>query len=123
MRISGGGKLQFNGFDHTHRIGVTLDGLLLLDKPSLYKAQAIHTDLTFGPGPVNPVFTGDDSTVTGKEVPGALPACAASFVPFPARTVRVALRSVSNRSLVFRLAVPHMSQPAQPVLPVVVAWA
>jgi polygalacturonase len=84
VRISGGGKLQFNGFDHTHRIGVTLDGLLLLDKPSLYKAQAIHTDLTFGPGPVNPVFTGDDSTVTGKEVPGALPACAASFVPFPA---------------------------------------
>jgi polygalacturonase len=83
VRISGGGKLQFNGFDHTHRIGVTLDGVLLLDKPSLYKAQAIHTDLTFGPGPVNPVFTGDDSTVTGKEVSGTLPSCAASFVPFP----------------------------------------
>ncbi len=83
IRISGGGKLQFNGFDHTHRIGVTLDGVLLLDKPSLYKAQAIHTDLTFGPGPVNPVFTGDDSNVTGKEVSGTLPSCAASFVPFP----------------------------------------
>jgi polygalacturonase len=85
IRISGGGKLQFNGFDHTHRIGVTLDGVLLLDKPSLYKAQAIHTDLTFGPGPVNPIFTGDDSTVTGKEVSGTLPSCAASFVPFPAQ--------------------------------------
>ena len=84
VRISGGGKLQFNGFDHTHRIGVTLDGVLLLDGPARYKAQAIHTDLTFGPGPVNPVFTGDDSTVTGKEVGGALPACAASFIPFPA---------------------------------------
>jgi polygalacturonase len=83
VRISGGGRLQFNGFDHTHRIGVTLDGVLLLDKPSLYKAQAIHTDLSFGPGPVNPVFTGDDSTVTGKEVSGTLPSCAASFVPFP----------------------------------------
>jgi polygalacturonase len=83
VRISGGGKLQFNGFDRTHRIGVTLDGLLLLDGPARYKAQAIHTDLTFGPGPVNPVFTGDDSTVTGKEVSGTLPACAASFVPFP----------------------------------------
>ena len=83
VRISGGGKLQFNGFDHTHRIGVTLDGLLLLDGPARYKAQAIHTDLTFGPGPVNPIFTGDDSTVTGKEVSGTLPSCAASFVPFP----------------------------------------
>src|ERR1017187_5144304 len=48
-----------------------------------YRAQAIHTDLTFGPGPVNLVFTGDDSTVTGKEVTGKLPACAAKFVPFP----------------------------------------
>ena len=85
VRISGGGRLQFNGFDHTHRISVTLDGVLLLDKPSLYKAQAIHTDLTFGPGPVNPVFTGDDSIVTGKEVGGALPACTAKFVPFPAQ--------------------------------------
>ena len=52
-------------------------------QPALYKAQAIHTDLTFGPGPVNPIFTGDDSTVTGKEVGGTLPACAASFIPFP----------------------------------------
>jgi polygalacturonase len=85
VRISGGGKLQFNGFDHTHRIGVTLDGVLLLDGPARYKAQAIHTDLTFGPRPSNPIFTGDDSTVTGKQLPGTLPACAASFIPFPAQ--------------------------------------
>jgi polygalacturonase len=83
VRISGGGKIQFNGFDRTHRIGVTLDGVLLVDGANRYKAQAIHTDLTFGPGPVNPIFTGDDSTVIGKEVSGTLPACAAKFVPFP----------------------------------------
>ena len=83
VRLSGGGKVQFNGFDASHRIGVTLDGVLLLDKPSLYKAQAIHTDLSFGPGPVNPVFTGDDSTVTGHETPGTLPTCAPKFIPFP----------------------------------------
>lgn len=83
VRVTGGGKVQFNGFDATHRIGVTLDGVLALDKPDIYRAQAIHTDLTFGPGPVNPIFTGDDSTVTGKEVSGTLPSCAASFVPFP----------------------------------------
>lgn len=83
VRITGGGKLQFNGFDHTHRIAVALDGVLLLDGAVRYKAQAIHTDLTFGPGPVNPIFTGDDSTVIGKEVNGSLPACGAKFVPFP----------------------------------------
>jgi polygalacturonase len=83
VRISGGGKLQFNGFDNTHRIGVRLDGVLLLDAPTRYKAQAIHTDFTFGPGPVDIIFTGDDSTETGKEVSGSLPPCAARFVPFP----------------------------------------
>jgi polygalacturonase len=83
VRITGGGKIQFNGFDRDHRIGVTLDGVMALDGVDRYRAQAIHTDLTFGPGPVNLVFTGDDSTVTGKEVTGKLPACAAKFVPFP----------------------------------------
>ena len=85
VRLSGGGRVQFNGFDDTHRIAVTLDGVLRLDKASLYQAQAIHTDLTFGPGPVNIDFTGDDSTVTGKETGGSLPACAAKFVPFPSQ--------------------------------------
>ncbi len=83
VRLAGGGKVQFNGFDATHRIGVTLDGVMALDKPDLYRAQAIHTDLTLGPGPVNLVFTGDDSIVTGKEIKGNLPSCAAKFVPFP----------------------------------------
>jgi polygalacturonase len=83
VRISGGGKIQFNGFDHTNRIRVMLDGVLALDKPDSYRAQANHTDLTYGTRPVNLVFTGDDSTVTGKEMNGKLPACAAKFVPFP----------------------------------------
>jgi polygalacturonase len=83
VRISGGGKLQFNGFDSTHRVQVTLNGVLALDDPTRYRAEASHSDLTFGPGPVNFIFTGDDSTVTGKEVKGNLPGCAAKFVPFP----------------------------------------
>ena len=32
---------------------------------------------------MNFVFTGDDATVTGKPVPGKLPACTTKFVPFP----------------------------------------
>ena len=83
VRLLGGGRIQFNGFDNTHRIGVTLDGVMALDPPTRYRPQASHTDLTFGPGPVNMVFTGDDSTVTGKEVNGNLPSCTAMFVPFP----------------------------------------
>jgi polygalacturonase len=83
IRIAGGGKLQFNGFDNTHRIAVRLDGVLALDGPTRYKAQAIHTDITFGPGPVNFQFTGDDSTVSGKEINGNLPGCSTKFVPFP----------------------------------------
>ena len=83
VRLLGGGKIQFNGFDNMHRIGVTLDGVLALDAATRYRPQASHTDLTFGPGPVNLVFTGDDSTVTGKQVNGSLPACTAKFVPFP----------------------------------------
>jgi polygalacturonase len=93
VRISGGGKLQFNGFDNTHRIAVTLDGVLALGDSRTYRAQAIHTDITFGPGPVNAVFTGDDSTVNGKEVNGKevngnLPGCSAKFIPFPSDTTR-----------------------------------
>jgi polygalacturonase len=83
VRILGGGKIQLNGFDNTHRIGVQFDGVLLLDGPTRYRSQAIHSDLTFGPGPVNLVFTGDDSTVTGKEVNGNLPPCAGKFLAFP----------------------------------------
>jgi len=83
VRVSGGGKVQFNGFDHTHRIGVTLDGVTL-DNPAKYKLQAIHADLTYAPGPSNLVFTGDDSTIIGKQHGGELPSCAAKFVPFPA---------------------------------------
>jgi polygalacturonase len=83
VRITGGGKIQFNGFDNTHRIAVTLDGVLALGDSKTYRAQAIHTDFTFGPGPVNTIFTGDDSTVAGKEVNGNLPGCSTKFVPFP----------------------------------------
>jgi polygalacturonase len=83
VRISGGGRIQFNGFDHDHRVGVTLDGVLITDSPLRYKPEANHTDLTFGPGPVNILFSGDDSTVTGKPINGTPASCAAKFVPFP----------------------------------------
>jgi polygalacturonase len=83
VRIAGGGRIQLNGFDATHRIGVRLDGVVTLDGEKAYKASAIHTDLTLGPGPVNLVFTGDDSTVTGKAGSGKVEGCVGKFVGFP----------------------------------------
>jgi polygalacturonase len=83
VRISGGGKIQFNGFDHDHRVGVTLDDVLIADNASSYKPQVSHTDLTFGSGPVNITFSGDDSTLKGKPSRGNPASCAAKFVPFP----------------------------------------
>jgi polygalacturonase len=83
VRISGGGQIRFNGFDETHRIGVRLDGVVALDGLKAYRAAGIHTDLTLGPGPVNFVFTGDDSTVTGSAGSGKLDGCGAKFVAFP----------------------------------------
>jgi polygalacturonase len=83
VRLSGGGKVQFNGFDHTHRVDVTLDGVFALDSPLRFKAQANHTDLTFGPQSSNLIFTGDDATVTGKPASVPLATCTGKFIPFP----------------------------------------
>jgi polygalacturonase len=83
VRISGGGKIQLNGFDATRRIGIQFDGVMLMDPPALYKFAIDHADITLGPGPVNFQLTGTDSTVRGAAGKGGLDSCAAKFVPFP----------------------------------------
>ena len=41
VRVSGGGKITFNGYDHTHRIAATLDGVQITDQASLHlRAQS-----------------------------------------------------------------------------------
>jgi polygalacturonase len=82
VRISGGGKIQLNGFDTTHRIGIQFDGVTL-DSPSAYKFAINHADILLGPGPVNFKMTGTDSTVRGTPGNGLLEGCAAKFVGFP----------------------------------------
>ena len=84
VRISGGGKIESNGFDTTHRIGVQFDGVVLTDGQSSYKFQLNHTDVTLGPGPVNFKMSGEDSTARGVAGKGTLAGCADKFVPFPA---------------------------------------
>ena len=83
VRISGGGKITFNGYDHTHRIAATLDGVQITDQAN-YTYEVNHADLTLGPDPTNlQLPAGNDSTITGKPAEGNPASCADKFVPFP----------------------------------------
>ena len=87
VRISGGGKILFDGYDHDHRAQITLDGVWLTDaanpaKPYTYTFD--YADIIFGPGGTNLQLSAPstDVTVTGKPA-GKPDSCAAKFVPFP----------------------------------------
>ena len=83
VRISGGGKFSFNGYDSTHRVGATLDNVLITDGAA-YKYELHHADLHLGPGPVNlKLPAGEDFTVTGAATNGKPEHCSEKFVPFP----------------------------------------
>ena len=87
VRISGGGKITFNGYDRTHRVGVRLDGVQITDHAN-YRYEVHHADITLGPEPANLQLPAgpdlsQDSTVTGKPEYGTPASCATAFVPFP----------------------------------------
>jgi polygalacturonase len=88
VRVSGGGKITFNAYDHTHRIATTLDGVQITDE-SAYTYELNHADLALGPRPTNlnlpagPDLASKDSTISGKPAEGDPASCADKFVPFP----------------------------------------
>jgi polygalacturonase len=83
VRISGGGKITFNGYDHTHRIGVLLDGVEITDDAQ-YAYEVNHADVALGPGPTNlQLPAGEDSTIAGTPEEGNPASCAEMFAPFP----------------------------------------
>ena len=83
VRVSGGGKLSFNGYAKQYRVGVNLDGVLLTDDAE-YKYSVNHADLHLGPGPVNlKLPAGDDSTITGTPGQGKPASCAEKFCGVP----------------------------------------
>ena len=84
VRISASKTISLNAYDHTHRIGIQFDGVML-DIPATYKYQVNHADVTYGPGPVNFQVVGEDSTSQGKGGSGVLAPCADKFVGFPAQ--------------------------------------
>jgi polygalacturonase len=83
LRISGGGKISFNGYDREHRVAATLNNVLITDA-SAYTYSLEHADITLGPGPVNLKLGGGvDSTVQGSAGKGKAETCAEQLVPFP----------------------------------------
>jgi polygalacturonase len=83
VRVSGGGKITFNAYDHTHRIAAALDGVQITDEAP-YTYEVVHADLTLGPSPTNlNLPPGDDSTLSGKPAEGDPASCADKFVSFP----------------------------------------
>jgi polygalacturonase len=84
VRMLGGGKLTFDGYDGTHRLGMRLDGVGI-DPPQEFKVAASHADVTLGPGPVNFSTAGDDVRVVGQAGRVAMVSCAEKFVPMPVK--------------------------------------
>jgi polygalacturonase len=83
VRISGGGKITFSGYDHEHRIQALLNGVQITDGAK-YNYVLNHADLRLGPDPTNLQFpAGSDSTVEGNTAHGTPASCADKFVPFP----------------------------------------
>ncbi len=83
VRVSGGGKITFNGYGHDYRIAATLNGVQITDDAK-YTYQMDHADVTLGPEPTNlQIPAGDDATVKGTPAEGSPASCAEKFVPFP----------------------------------------
>ena len=83
VRVSGGGKITFNGYDQTHRVAVQLNGVQITDHDQ-YKYKVNLADITLGPEPTNlHLPAGNDSTIKGKPAKGHPASCKAMFVPFP----------------------------------------
>jgi polygalacturonase len=87
VRVSGGGKILFDGYDHEHRAQVILDGVFLTDsaEPTTPYAYTFdNADVTYGAGGSNlQIPAGTDATITGKPSEGKPDSCADKFVPFP----------------------------------------
>lgn len=81
VRVLGGGRVTLQGYDETHRLGMTLDNVAVDSDPA--QVLASHANLVLGPGPVNFRPSGQDVTLRGVPGAGAPNACRGKFVPMP----------------------------------------
>jgi polygalacturonase len=84
VRVLGPGKITLDGFDATHRLGITFDNVTLAD-PASTKISGSHALVTLGPGPVNFRPAGDDLQIAGAPGKGTPNACEGKFVPLPVK--------------------------------------
>jgi len=82
VRLLSSGKITLDGFDITHRLGITFDNMHL-DAPVATPVSAQHADITLGPGPVNFRPAGEDVKLTSVNGKGSPNACKDKFVPLP----------------------------------------
>ncbi len=84
VKILTPGTITLDGFDETHRLEMTFDGVIL-GKPAETKVVAHHARITLGPGTVNFAPSGDDVVVTGKPGRANATGCADIFTPMPVK--------------------------------------
>jgi hypothetical protein len=82
VRISGGGKILLDGFDHAHPLHITLDGVLAAMVPPV-EVHAGHARVATGPGEVSFAPAGDDVLITKVRGSRKVPPCDQHFVDFP----------------------------------------
>jgi polygalacturonase len=83
VHITTPGEVTLEGFDAAHPLKLTMDGVAV-DGLNPAQIRAQHAHLTFGPGRVSFIPTGDDVTLTNLPGDRKPPACEKNvFVPFP----------------------------------------
>jgi len=86
VRVEGEGKITLDGYDHTHRLGLTFDNVTLA-QPAVIKESAHFADLTLA-SQVNFLPGGEDVSVSRAGADSTRPApesCATKFTPMPSR--------------------------------------
>ena len=83
VRVLGGGKISFDGFDAAHPLQFVLDGVDVTQVPPI-KLHAQHARLTTGPGQVNFVIAGDDVKIDRMAGDHKVASCDGRFPPAPA---------------------------------------
>lgn len=78
------GPILLRGFDEKHLLVARLDTVVVDGNATV---QAAHAVITLGPGPVQPLPSGDDVQISGSTSNGAAENCDARFVAFPLTTV------------------------------------
>jgi polygalacturonase len=82
VRVLSAGKITLNGFDASHRLGITFDNVFL-DAAAASKFSATHANITEGAGGVNFYASGDDVHIVKNSGKAARNTCEGKFVPFP----------------------------------------